>query len=65
MNLCFNFQSIDQAIPKDNEYCLIITRSQPGIIHSASYDASEPAFYITDDWSYPASEVTLWSKASF
>jgi hypothetical protein len=65
MQLVIDFQTIEQHRPEDNQHCLIVYRLQPGVIHSAVYDAKEDVFYLTDHWSYPANEVSYWTKASF
>lgn len=65
MQVVLDFKTEVEKRPEDNQHCLIVYSLQPGVIHSATYDAKEDAFYLTDDWSYPADDVSYWTKASF
>jgi len=64
MQVVLNFQITEKVRPVNGEHCLFILKSHPENVNSATYDTKEDAFYVDDVWSYPASDVLYWTKAS-
>ena len=65
MKLVFKFNEVDKVRPQKHEYCLVILKDQPDVVHTATYDSIRDSFHFDDILEYPAHCVHYWSKASF